>query len=65
MIRRHDTNPRVFEREARSVKRETRPGHEKEGVERGERGGGREKSCNSETELADESVGGWRRLSGG
>ena len=26
--------------------------------------GKQEKSCNSETELADESVGGWRRLSG-
>lgn len=47
-----------FEREARSVKRETRPGYEKEMA------GKQQKSCNSETELADESVGGWRRLSG-
>lgn len=47
-----------FEREARSVKRETRPEYEKEMA------GKQQKSCNSETELADESVGGWRRLSG-
>lgn len=40
------------------MKRETRPGYEKEMA------GKQQKSCNSETELADESVGGWRRLSG-
>ena len=45
------------------MKRETRPTESERERER-ERVGKQEKSCNSETELADESVGGWRRLSG-